>query len=269
MHVYYRHSPDTLPEFEVCSQYFPTVDCRTKLFHPGHHVRTVICRYSALPFNKELEEDLRNLNCTPINSNMQHSYVADMGWVYDLGSLTFETWFDSALLPDNTAFVVKGRTNSRKFEWNTKMFAADKAAALNIMHELWHDPLICPQGIAFRRYTPLVTYEIGINSMPMTNEWRVFFYKGQLVDYGYYWASLDNTSLINESHFRSSGLLVAQQAADILKDSVNFFAVDIAEDVEGKWWVVEVNDAQLAGLSTIEPHRFYQNLSAVLKANGG
>lgn len=259
MQVYFRHDRDTMDEYEVCKKFFDTVDIRTKV-SAG---QTVICRYSALPFNLELEKDLRHLGCEMLNSSSQHSYVADMGWIYDLGPMTFQTWFSSAGLPD-IPMVVKGRTNSRKFEWNTKMYAPDRGTALEIMRELWHDPMIGPQGIVFRKYHPLKTFEVGVNDMPMTNEWRCFFYKGQLVDFGYYWASIDDLSIVDDSSFRNSGLKLAQDAADILKDNLYFFAVDVAEDINGKWWVVEVNDGQMSGLSMIPVERFYANLRRIV-----
>ncbi len=260
--VYFRQDNTTKEEFEVCSKYFPTVSQRTEL---NKNISNVICRYSALPFNRELENDLKNIGCLPINSSFEHSYIADMGWIYDLESLTFPTWINLSEVPENTPIVLKGKTNSRKFEWNTKMFAENKKKAINIMHELWHDPLIGPQGVVFRKYIPLVTYEIGINGMPMTNEWRCFFYKNKLVDFGYYWSSLDNMSLINLDEFENEGLIVAKKAAEIVCENATFFVLDVAQDINGKWWIVEVNDAQMSGLSTIPVDRFYLNLQNVLK----
>ncbi len=261
--VYFRQDNTTKEEFEICSKYFSTFRQRTEL---NKNIEQVICRYSAVPFNRELEQDLHNIGCKPINSSIEHSYIADMGWIYDLEHLTFPTWTTLADVPENTPIVLKGKTNSRKFEWNTKMFAENKKVAIDIMHELWHDPLIGPQGVVFRKYIPLVTYEIGINGMPMTNEWRCFFYKNQLVDFGYYWSSLDNMSVIDINKFKQEGLPVAKKAAEIISENATFFVLDIAQDTQGKWWIVEVNDGQMSGLSTIPEERFYQNLANILKA---
>jgi hypothetical protein len=260
--VYFRHDQNTRGEYEICKKYFDTVDCRTKLKNDNG---IVICRYSALPFNRELENDLNNLGCRPINSNIEHSYIADMGWVYDLESMTFPTWERLQDVPSDFPLVVKGKTNSRKFEWDTKMFAPNKAKAAEIMHELWHDPLIGTQGLVFRKYIPLKTYEIGINGMPMTNEWRCFFYKDKLIDYGFYWSILEDMSLVETETFEKEGLSLAKEAAKIIGEFTNYFVIDIAQGVDGRWWVVEVNDGQMSGLSTIPEDRFYMNLAEVLK----
>lgn len=260
--VYFRHDQNSQYEYQVCQKYFDTVEYRTKLKTNGGKV---ICRYSALPFNRELEMDLKNMGCEPINSNYEHSYIAEMGWIYDLENLTFPTWFRLQDVPGDFPLVVKGKTNSRKFEWETKMFAPTRAKAADIMHELWHDPLIGPQGVVFRKYTPLKTYEIGVNGMPMTNEWRCFFYKDKIVDYGFYWSTLDNMNLVDADSFENTGLKVAQEAANILSEFTTFFVVDVAQGEDGRWWVVEVNDGQMSGLSTIPEERFYMNLAEAIK----
>lgn len=260
--IYFRYDQNTKEEFEICSKYFKTVSQRTEL---DNQIKNVICRYSALPFNKELENDLKNIGCKPINSSIEHSYIADMGWIYDLEDLTFPTWTTLSDVPDNTPIILKGKTNSRKFEWNTKMFAKNKQEAINIMHELWHDPLIGPQGLVFRKYIPLLTYEVGINGLPMTNEWRCFFYKNKLIDFGYYWSTLNDMSVINQSEFEKEGLIIAKKAAEIICENTNFFVLDIAQDINNKWWIVEVNDGQMSGLSTIPIQRFYKNLYEILK----
>lgn len=259
--VYFRSDANTRDELNVCHKYFQTFSCRTEL---NPDIKNVICRYSALPFNRELEKDLNNLGLNPINSSSEHSYIADMGWLYDIEDLTFPTWDKLEYVPGDFPLVIKGKTNSRKFEWNTKMFAQNKASAIEIMHDLWHDPLIGPQGLVFRKYIPLKTLEIGINGMPMTNEWRCFFYRGQLIDYGFYWATLDNLDLIDEKDFKLTGLKVAQEAASIVADFTSFYVIDVAQGEDGKWWVVELNDGQMSGLSLIPEERFYNNLRKVL-----
>lgn len=259
--VYFRHDRTTEEEYYQCQKFFDTVDYRMRL---KPMASTVICRYSALPFNKELEQDLKELGCTPINSSFEHDYIANMDWIYDLENLTFPTWYRLEDVPGDFPMVVKGRTNSRKFEWNTRMFAQTRADAVNIMHELWHDPLIGPQGVVFRKYVPLKTYEIGLNGMPMTNEWRCFFYKEKLVDAGFYWSSLDDMTKVDTNSFYNEGMEVAKKAASILSENTTFFVVDVAQGEDGRWWVVEVNDGQMSGLSTIPEERFYKNLKEVL-----
>lgn len=260
MIIYFRHDRTTIDEFEIAKKYFDVVDCRTDLCRFSKH-DVVLCRYSALPFNKELETDIKNLGMQMINSSSEHEYIASMAWYYDIPHLTFDTWFDSSQIPD-TQLVVKGVTNSRKFEWNKKMFAKNKTDAINIGCDLMQDSLIGPQGVVYRRYEKLKTFEIGINDMPMTNEWRCFFVGDKLVSYGFYWSSATDETLsrVNRNEFENSGLQLAKEAAKILSENCTFFVVDVAQKDDGSWIVVEINDGQMSGLSMIDPDAFYSNL---------
>lgn len=265
MQVYFRKNYDNADEYVECQKYFITVTNRTKLIS---HIEKnkVICRYSALPYNKELAEDLADLNLVPINSPVEHQYIAGMEWINDIKNKTFLTYFNIAEIPNDAyPVVIKGKTNSRKFEWDTKMFAKDRQQAFDITTELLNDPLIGPQGLVYRKYIPLETYEIGINNMPMTNEWRCFFYKGILIDYDYYWSCLDDLSKIDYTDFEQTGLFFAHGIAQKIKNYTNFYVIDVAKDIKGKWWVVEINDGQMSGLSNIPIDRFYYNLSNIMK----
>ena len=261
--IYFRKLPGTQEEYDIAQSYFNVVTQRTNL--QRNNGELVICRYSALPYNNEVNTDLHNLGLIPINSSIEHSYIAEMDWIYDLTEFTFPTWFSLVEVKDSVfPIVVKGRTNSRKFEWNSKMFAQNRAQAIEITGELINDPLIGPQGIVYRKFIQLDTFDIGLNDLPITNEWRCFYYKGQLIDYGFYWPLLDDLSQIDDEDFNKSGLNFANSIAQILNGFTNFYVIDVAKDVNNNWWVVEVNDGQMSGLATIPPERFYANLKRVL-----
>ena len=259
--MYFREDFANKEECQIASGYFDIVRCRTKLVKSEV---PVVCRYSALPFNRELEEDLRIIGVRPINSSSEHSYIAEMGWIYDIEDYTFPTYSRLQDVCSNFPVVIKGKTNSRKFEWKTKMFAENLQAAIEISSELSNDPLIGPQGLVYRKYIPLETLEIGVNGMPMTNEWRCFFLGTELVSYGYYWSSLNDKSLVDRDDFERGGLVVAKEVAGIVSEFTNFFVLDIAKGVDGRWWVVEVNDGQMSGLSDIDPDHFYCELAKKL-----
>jgi len=166
---------------------------------------------------------------------------------------------------------VKGRTNSRKFKWKSHMYAPDREALKRVVHRLYDDPLIADQGLVIRKYEPLRKFEEGINEMPITNEWRCFFYDDQMVASGFYWSIAECADDMTE--LPKAGREIAQKAGSILgagfdvdRDDPPFFVVDVAERADGKWTVIEVNDGQQSGLSTIDPREFYQNLWDVFHA---
>jgi hypothetical protein len=254
--ILFRKDYSTEDEFNVAQKYFDVKEYRSDV--PENTL--VIGRYSTLPFYKELEIDLKNNGARLVNSSTQYNWIANFEWYHVLSDYTFETWFRAQDVPEGIPLVVKGRTNSRKHEWDTKMFAPDKKYAIDIMIELQTDPLIGPQGLVFRRYEPLVTYEVGNNGLNFTNEYRCFFYKGRLLCFAYYWTMAVNV----ERELSSEGYLFAVEMGRIVADYSNFYVIDIAEKASGGWVVVEVNDGQMAGLSENNPHILYDNLKQAI-----
>ena len=138
------------------------------------------------------------------------------------------------------------------------MFAKTKGDALCIANKLLnYDDLIGEQGVIYRKYVPLETYEVGLNGLPFTNEWRFFFYKKNLLSYGYYWSIADDTNRIVEEDC----IKFAQKIANIVSKYTNFYVLDVAKATSGDWILIEINDGQMSGLSMNDPDTLYKNLS--------
>lgn len=213
-------------------------------------------RYSVLPYYKELENDLFYNDSQLVNSYDQHKYIASFEYYEDIKEYTPKTWFSLEDVPENEGpYVVKGCTNSRKHQWNTMMFAETKRKAVEIACDLQADSLIGEQDIIVRQYVPLEKVDEGINGLPMSNEWRFFFYKKKMLSHGFYWVNTDKRGSMD-----FGGLVFAQGIANIVSEKVNFFVIDIAKTQEGKWIVVELNDGQMSGLSDNDPNVLYKNL---------
>ena len=111
----------------------------------GLRDKLVIGRYSVLPYYKELEADLQSQGSRLANSPRQHEYVAEFEWYRDIEGMTPKTWFTTLSMPKGPGdgpFVVKGLTNSRKFEWDTMMYAPTYQDVLRIISLLGQDGLI-------------------------------------------------------------------------------------------------------------------------------
>lgn len=220
---------------------------------------TIICRYGVLPHYQELEKDLNLINSKLINSYEQHLYIANFLYYNDIKKYTPKTWFNYVDIDENVPMVVKGITNSKKMNWDKYMFANNKKEALDKMFLLQEDTYLNNQDIIFRKFEKLKTYEFGINNIPITNEWRFFFLHDQLIDYGYYWSISEQTGVID-----NQAILFAKKIGHIISKKVNFYVVDIAQKENGDWIVIEINDGQMSGLSTIPPERFYKNLKKII-----
>jgi len=222
----------------------------------------VIGRYSVLPFYQDLEKELKSCGSSVlINTYAQHRYIADITqWYQDVKEFTPETYEIWGDLPQGS-YVVKGKTNSRKHQWNSMMFAPTREDIPNIVSSLLKDALIQDQGIVVRKFIPLKQIDYAINDLPITREWRCFFLGETLVASGFYWASHPECY---QGALPSEGELFAKKIAKIIAKKTNFFVLDVAEKAEGGWTLIEINDGQMSGLSCIDPDVFYGNLKIAL-----
>ena len=125
------------------------------------------------------------------------------------------------------------------------------------------------QEIYIREYVPLITYAKGIADLPITKEFRIFVYKEQVLTGGFYWSSWGDTCLEADPKW------VAPEWTEIpwsflslvlTKINAPFYAVNIAQDDTGRWWVVDLNDGQMSGLSGNDPKQLYFHLFNMLKS---
>lgn len=262
--ILFRKDFCNVEEMEVAKRYFDVIEHRTDCKPSAEaEPQAVICRYSCLPYYAELEYDLAQYCHYPINSYRQHRWIADFEYYDDLKEFTPQSWYDTNFwqCEYQGPFVVKGKTNSRKWDWNKLMFAPDKKSASRIAAELSTDGLIGPQGIIYRKYVPLKIFEIGLNGLPFTNEYRFFYFKTTRLTGAYYWSVADK---MPPPGVPSEAIEFADKIAQEAAKHVNFFVLDVAEKEDGGWILIEVNDGQMSGLSENDPDTLYKNLREAL-----
>lgn len=260
--ILFRKSMDIESEIKVAQKYLDVVDSRVNLSN-----RLVIGRYSVLPFYHELEKDLRLQNSQLVNSTLDHQYIANFDYYWDVALWTPKSYFNLQDVPkDGGPFVIKGRTNSRKHQWKEKMFAPDYADLVKKYLDAGHDPLIQDQGVVIRDFVPLQKFGEGINGLAFANEWRFFFYKNTLLSYGYYWSS--GEVIPSKDQLDPQAIAKAQEIATVVSERVNFFVLDLAKTETGEWILIEINDGQMSGLSENDPEELYSNLAQALKKDG-
>lgn len=228
----------------------------------------VIPRYSALPYYEYLEEGIRALGSSMINTYRQHRYVADMqNWYQDLRTSTPKTWFSlsevyatrSELKPD-LSFVLKGSTNSMKQQWNTHMFAQTFDDISKVHSNLMVDSLIGTQPIYIRKFISLRKVGVKINGQPVTEEYRVFVLDGKILTKAFYWSEYyDVVAPQDQDPTNIPEGFLSDVIANV-GDSIRFWVVDVARTEKGSWMVVELNDGCQSGLSMTDPNQLYENL---------
>lgn len=259
--IYFRGSLAEQGELDAAREHFRVVLKRTDV-KPGE---LVIPRYSALPWNKELCEDLVELGATPINTFRQVCYVGDIReWYYDIADFTPRTWFALDQIPkDGGPFVLKGATNSLKKLWDTHMFAEDWRAATDVYLRLAQDSTVGAQPIYIRQYVPLKRLATGLNGMPISEEYRFFVLDGKVIASGFYWSShMDDLDREYTSDAVPQDFV--RKVVNHVSLHIRFFVFDVARTEAGDWIVIELNDGQQSGLSEIDPHTFYRSLAEAI-----
>lgn len=263
--ILYRsdRSQESTQEYLAAREHFPG-EChshRTAIYD-----RTVIGRYSVLPHYIETNLDISINDSWLVNTPTQHRWVADFEYYDVLQKYTPKTYTLSQArdIPQGS-FVVKGQTNSKKWQWDRSMFAKSRDEALFKAYCLMDDSMIGCQDILIREYVPLVTHEIGINGLPFTEEWRFFYLYGKYVAHGYYWSTASEELIAQKKQedIEPEGKAFAESMAKLVSEHVIFVAIDIAKTVEGNWIVIELNDGQMSGLSEIDPAAFYKNMATI------
>jgi hypothetical protein len=99
-----------------------------------------------------------------------------------------------------------------------------------------------------RKLVKLRHQRLAPDGFPMGREFRCFLYNHQILEYGYYWPGQDDLSHLTkeEENLVLNLAIIASQRL-----GVPYVAFDIGQLESGEWIVIEVSDAQFAGLSHI------------------
>lgn len=140
--------------------------------------------------------------------------------------------------------ILKDFVKSRKHEWEEACYipsASDQTAVEQVVHrflELQGEDL--NDGLVFREFVefePLTKH--SKSGMPLIKEFRLFFLDHQPVFWTEYWEEGDYSGLTPPiEQFR--------EVANAIQS--HFFTMDIAKRLNGEWMIVELGDAQVAGL---------------------
>lgn len=263
--ILYIDDIDWRNEKDSAAKYFQCIGSRMLVKHGD----LVIPRFSALPFYKELQSDISYVGASLINTYEQHRYIADLGnWIYDLHQYTPMTWRNLWEIPEEGPFVLKGETNSKKFSWNTHMFAKNKKEAIEVHSRLLEDSVIQYQQIYIRKYIELEKLGESFRGLNVTREYRFFVYKKTILSGAFYWSShVDDISdyNINEVPADFLSTIINKIQNTEISEPPNFYVIDVAKTASGEWIVIELNDGSMSGLSENNPEQLYSNLKFVLE----
>lgn len=185
------------------------------------------------------------------------------GWYKDFESETAESvWTTTDKIEDALAltkgltgsFIVKDYIKSRKHEWKAAYFIKNIQDEENVSKVIGNfvdrqaDNLV--GGVVLRHFETLK--HIGFyksSGMPLSEEYRVFIYAGQILAVNDYWTDK------NEVNFTEDEYAWIESIAKRVKS--NFVTVDLARKEDGNLIIMEFGDGQVSGLQQLKVDRFY------------
>jgi len=134
------------------------------------------------------------------------------------------------------------------------------------MRAYQQDPILRWQGIVCREFVPLRPIgDAKHDRIPSSFEFRTFWWKGELVGCGRYW--WEDRPYEMTATERKAAIAVAAEAAN--RVVVPFLVIDIAQTVDGRWIVIECNDAQESGYAGVAPVGIWQNIVSIERRERG
>ncbi len=154
---------------------------------------------------------------------------------FQSGEAIIKDWVKSAKTRWKDGCYIPAQTNEERFQQIFKVFRAERGKLFN-------------RGVVIREFMPIVERGSDIRGLPLVEEIRFFFWKGQI--------------LVRPDQSHPSPLDELPRWEIIAKrfDSP-FITIDVALLTSGEWKIVEVGDGGVSGLPMgLDPERFYASL---------
>ena len=155
---------------------------------------------------------------------------------------------------------VKGAVQSKKQQGWKSCVANNQEELFNLTNYLLNLKYGSRGKVIVRKLVKLRYQRLAPNGFPMGREFRVFICKQNIVGWGYYWDGKDDLSKLSEQEEKEV-LNLAVLASQRL--CIPYMAVDIGQLETGEWIVIEVSDAQFAGISHIPHLELWNNLKKI------
>lgn len=158
---------------------------------------------------------------------------------------------------------VRGAIHSRKQEGWSACVAQTEAELRHLVRYLLRHPELSRDRVIVRQLVPLRHHQRAANGFPLGREYRAFLYQQHLITYGYAWAGDDPLRYIRTIQEEETMLEVVYQAVARLK--APFVAIDVAQQENGQWIVIETSDPQFSGTGQIPLIQFWRGIRDQVK----
>lgn len=162
-------------------------------------------------------------------------------------------------LEKDFSFPVFIKGNRQTNRHSRKKSIIENADQYELLRDEWQkDEVLFWQKVAVREYVPLqvIDAESFPNMVPISYEFRFFYFEKKCMAYGPYWYMGKQYSLSKEE--LTEVLKLTDWAADRI--GARFPAIDVAKTASGEWIIIEINDAQESGFVGVNPIELWTNV---------
>lgn len=225
----------------------------------------VLLHMGAVDNYPKLESELESMGMHLLIDNDEHLRCSTIEkWYPVLKEKTpytkvYDELPDADILQEAFSFPIFIKGNRQTNKHNRRKCIIENAEDYEELRKTWaEDNILFWQKAAVREYLPLLTVDDTSypEQVPVSYEFRFFYFDGKCVGYGPYWY-MGNLYDMNPKHLESA-LELANWAST--KMNSIFIAIDLAMTAEGKWIIIEVNDAQESGFVGAEPIKLWTNI---------
>lgn len=236
----------------------------------GHDEVTAVARFGAVVDYDTLYQDLLEHGVKLIHSPAQHQLCSELPqWYPLLEGLTPESWWfdkapDAATAGDLAGWplFIKGSRQTSRHQFKLSIIHNPKEyqAAVEAFAQ---DHMLFWQQVVIRRFERLRPIQADMGQrIPASFEFRSFWWHGQLVGVGPYFAEFAKYQWTESE--KTEAMSMAGEAAR--RVSLPFVVVDMAQCIDGRWIVIEINDAQESGYAGVPRLALWQKVVELERA---
>jgi ATP-grasp domain, R2K clade family 3 len=155
---------------------------------------------------------------------------------------------------------VRGAVKSNKTLGWDACVAANSDELVYIVEQILSIPHRARGKAIVRQLVKLRYRSMMPGNFPRSREYRLFVYNCQVLAFGYYWDEFEDEFELTEFD-RSQLHQLAIAAAT--KVNVPYIIIDIGQLESGEWIVIEIGDAQFAGMSHVSIMELWSQLATI------
>ncbi len=228
------------------------------------HKVPVIARVGAIADYQQFYGELFQYDYQLINTPSQHRLASELeAWYPLLKDLTpksqvYEAFPSLAEAQQAIGFpmFIKGNRQTAKHNPDLSI-ARNETDFLRIQAAYQQAPILHWQKAVCRELVELKPMDLQVrDKVPISFEFRTFWWKGSLVGAGPYWSQYLDYDWTESQ--RTAALAIAEVAAKRLE--VPFLVIDLALTTADDWIIIECNDAQESGYAGVQPMKMWRNI---------